>query len=103
MGEAGSGEALVDLQALDLTTALKELDIDDEQREIVREVFSRGSARQLAPEQLEKVKDIRATLGLKTVQGGETALIVRFDCQWVRIDEATNRLDLALDEFPERF
>ena len=61
------------------------ISMSDGQSSTVEKLFREGSPRSLSQEEWESIKDIRAT-----ARGdfGPSALIVRFDWKWVRIDEA---------------
>lgn len=62
--------------------------------ETVAKLFAAGGPKGLSQEEWESIRDLRAH-----VKGdlGQTALIVRFDWKWVRIDERVLSWDEARD------
>ncbi|HEX6375256.1 MAG TPA: hypothetical protein VFZ91_06010 [Allosphingosinicella sp.] len=60
------------------------------QQAALGKIVSRGGPSGLTRKEWDSVKDLRARIG---GGGGEVALIVRFDCKWVRIDEASLSFD----------
>ncbi|MGF1549843.1 MAG: hypothetical protein ACFBQW_04835 [Sphingomonadaceae bacterium] len=61
--------------------------MNEKQSRIVEKLFrSGGSASALEREEWESIRELRASVRPDV---GQTALIVRFDCKWVRIDEQT--------------
>lgn len=63
---------------------LSKLKATAEQKKIVSKLLSAGDLDALTIEERNKIKDLKATVGLGTPVF--PALIVRFDWKWVRID-----------------
>lgn len=70
---------------VNVTVDMPRSDLSDDQSSAVGKLFREGSPRSLSREEWESIKDLRAR-----ARGdfGPSALIVRFDWKWVRIDEA---------------
>lgn len=64
---------------------LSKLKATAEQKKIVSKLLAAGELDALNAEERNKIKDLKATVGLGTPVF--PALIVRFDLRWVRIDE----------------
>jgi hypothetical protein len=85
--EGRGGKALFDLSSLDIEGVLKEANFDAAQHEAITKMWKDGLLKNLSESERESISDIKLELGLNSPQGDEVALIVRFDCKWVRIDE----------------
>ena len=79
-GEDGA-RAEIDLSTLRAT---------DEQKEVVAKLLDTGDLEALSRDERNSIKDLKARFELGTPP--DLALIVRFDCTWVRIDEQMSSL-----------
>ncbi len=91
----------IELRAPDgsnVTVDLAKIEMSDKQRSALHSVygkaFSRETRRTISPEEFEAISQLRSQIQT----GPDVAFVVRFDWQWVRIDEPRRTLEEFLSE-----
>lgn len=74
----------------EVSVDLSNMNISDDQVGILEKIATSGGPATLSREEWDKIKDLKAGVGGVP---DETALIVRFDWTWVKIDERIRDFD----------